>query len=113
MAFVQTKYEANNGEIYGIRLETLTAGAAGGAPAGAVTQPQNVQVSKGNREFGIRPRGVRLKRNAGTALVPSYRYKFLPVLTIAGAALAGFQKGATIQIGGTDWDVTAIIPEDY
>jgi len=62
-AFERSKYEANNGDIYGIRVqpETLAAtfgGTANDAPAGAVDQETSARVGGGNRQIGIKARAV-------------------------------------------------------
>lgn len=61
--FERTKYEADNGDIYPIRVqpETLAAtfgGTANAAPTGAVDQQGLARVSGGNRRIGIKARSV-------------------------------------------------------
>jgi len=107
-----SKYEADDGDIKPIRLSAATIAAAGTPPGGAVTDPDYVKVSKGNREFGMRPRGVRLSRNIGSATVPNMRYKFLPVLTPAAFNGAAFAVGSEVTVGGNTWTVVAKMPED-
>lgn len=108
----RAKYEADDGDIKPIRLSSETIAAAGAQPAGATTDPDYVKVSKGNREFGMRPRGVRLSRNIGTDEIPNMRYKFLPILTPAAFDTAAFAVGAEIAIGGNTWEVVAKVAED-
>lgn len=113
-SFDQTKYEANNGDIYAIKLSFIDAAAAGSPPTGAVTQPHRVKVSKTNREVGIRPRGVRLVRQiAAGANDFLYKYKFLPVLTAAQWGTGGFAIDQTITLDTVEWTVKALVPEDY
>lgn len=107
-----TKYEADDGDIKPIRLALATISAAGAPPSGAIDDPDFVKVSKSNREFGMRPRGVRLSRNLGSDEEPNLRYKFLPVLTPTAFGSAGFQVGAEITVGGNQWEVIGRIPED-
>lgn len=109
MAFVNTKYEADNGDIHPIRLNTATAGAAGAAPSGAVSNPVKCKVSKTNREFGLRPRGLLLSRDVGTAPNNFKKYRFLPILT----ATQFQQPESTYNIGGTTWTFVSKVPEDY
>jgi len=113
MAFLRTKYEADNGEIHPIRLNTLTAAVAGTAPEGATTSDIIAKVSKSNREFGIRPRGVILTRTVGTAPDTFTRRRFLPVLTEAAWGGSGFAPDATITINSIAWKVLRKVPEDF
>lgn len=106
------KYEADDGDIKRIRLSSDTKAAAGAEPAGALTDPDFVKVSKTNREFGMRPRGVRLKINDGDEDEPNYRYRFLPVLTKTVYDGTGFNPGQTVTIAGEAWEVVARLPED-
>lgn len=108
----RTKYEADDGDIKPIRLDAQTIAVAGAPPAGATTDNDYVKVSKGNREFGMRPRGVRLSRNVGTAELPNMRYKFLPVLTQTAFNSGGYAVGQQLGIGGVDWEIIAKVPED-
>lgn len=113
MAFQEKgKYEADNGDIYAIRLSTEKYAAAGTPPTGGVTQPTTVKVSKAGRSFGLRPRGVTLGRTFGTAPDTFKKYIFLPALTPTAFASADFQKGATIAIDGQDWIVVGRSLED-
>lgn len=107
------KYESNSGQIYQLSLNPDRAAAAGTEPTGGVTSDIKAKVSKSNREFGIRPRGVRLSRVVGTAPDTFRKYSFLPVLTPVAFATADFQLGATITIGGVVWTVVVRIGEDF
>ena len=107
-----TKYEDNDLTVHRIVLSNAFAAVAGTAPTGAVTAKGTVKVSKSTRQFGIRPRGVRLSRIIGTSPNDFKRYAFLPVLTVSGMAGAAFNIGATITIGGTAWTVVKKIEED-
>lgn len=108
-----SKYQADNDAVHKIRLSTDRLAKAGTAPSGAIDSPIPVKVSKSNREFGIRPRGVRLTRPLNPTATDKIYYTFLPVLTASGLAAAAFNVGATIQIGSTDWKVLARVNEDY
>jgi hypothetical protein len=107
-----SKYEADNGEIYQIRLGAATLAAAGAPPAGAVSSSIRVKVSKSNREFGLRPRGVVLSRPQNPGPTDKIFRKFLPVLTPAAYNSAGFANQASITVGGVVWTVINRINED-
>lgn len=108
-----TKYESDDGEIHAIRLTSAYLAAAGTAPSGGVTSDIIAKVSKSNREFGIRPRGVRLKRTIGTAPNQFQKYSFLAVLTPTAYDSAAFAKDAEITIDGIEWTVASKVPEDH
>jgi hypothetical protein len=107
MAFKTFAYNANDGEIYKIRLTDVTAGAGGFTSQTGFTSEVYAKVSKSNREFGIRPRGVRVSRMDGNAKV----YRFLPVAT--PAALEAILAAGNVNIGGEGWNVTTSVAEDY
>lgn len=111
--FTDTKYESDSGDIHGIRLSPERAAVAGAPPAGDVSSPIKALVSKTNRSFGIRPRGVVLSRVIGTAPDTFKKYSFLPVLTPAAFVTATFAIGATITIDGTEWTIASKQSEDY
>lgn len=71
-AFVEAKYEADNGDIYSIRVlpPTLTAnlGATNASPTGAVTQPLFATARKGKRAYGM---GARTARVRFTGSIPT------------------------------------------
>lgn len=113
MAFTTTKYESDQGTIHPIRLDSERVAAAGAAPAAAQDSDIKVKISKGNREFGIRPRGVRLVRTVGTAPDTFKKYTFLPVLTPTAYDGAGFSVGTEITIDAVVWTVAARQVEDY
>lgn len=112
-ARTRTKYEADDGTIHPILMTADYAAAAGAAPAGAVNSDIKVKISKGNKEYGIRPRGVTLSRVAGTAPDTFTKTTFLPVLTETAYDSAAFANNATISIGSTSWTVVGKRPEDY
>lgn len=108
-----TLYEADSGEIHLIRLTPEYAAAAGSPPAGPATSDIIAKVSKGNKEFGIRPRQVRLSRTVGTGADAFRRYASLAVLTPTAFNSATFAKGATVTIDGIDYNVIAKMGEDF
>lgn len=69
--FETSKYEADDGTIYGVTVQPETEQAALGTtvndpPAGAVTGKISARVGGGNRQIGIKCRSVSIKWN-GTA----------------------------------------------
>lgn len=109
-----TKYESNTGTIHGISLSAVTAAVTGNPPpAGAVDSPINAKISKSEREYGIRPRGVRIFLLVGTSPNQFKRYAFIPILTPTTAGQAAFQKGQTISYKGDNWTIATVVPEDY
>lgn len=112
-ARTRTKYESDDAEVYAISLSPDFAAKAGAAPSGGVTSPIKVKVSKGNREYGLRPRGVTLSRTLGVAPDTFTKTTFLPVLTQAAFASAAFALDAKITIGTTEWTVVSKRGEDY
>lgn len=112
-ALVDGKYESDTGSVHVIKLTQERLTAAGTAPTAAVDSNINVKVSKTNREYGIRPRGVRLSRLVGTAPNQFRRYAFLPVLLASAFDVNPFKKGQTVTIGTTAWTVSSLVKEDY
>lgn len=108
-----TQYEANDGSVHSLLLDQDRFAAAGTPTTNAIDSPIKAQISKGNKEFGLRPRGVRLARLVGAPPDTFRKYTFLPVLTIADYNSAGFAIGASISIGGVAWEVVGKVPEDY
>lgn len=113
VAFVSTLYEGDDGTLYQIRLTPDYAAAAGTAPTGTDVSDINVKVSKSNREFGIRPRRVRLARTVGTAPDTFRKYATLPILRATEFATAAYNKGATVTVGGVDYTVVGRQGEDF
>jgi hypothetical protein len=109
----RSKYEADNGQIHLINLDADRLAEAGTPPAGDSNSSIRAKVSKTNREYGIRPRGVRLARTVGTAPDTFVKYSFLPVLTPAAFNGAGFSLGGSITIGTIQWEIIARINEDF
>jgi hypothetical protein len=86
---------------------------AGAAPGGAVDSPIKVKISKSNREFGIRPRGVQLRRPVNPGATDKIFRSFLPVLTETSFNSATFALDAQITISGTAWKIIGKVQEDY
>lgn len=110
---VDTFYEGDDGTIYPLRLTPEYFAVAGTAPTGPATSSIRAKISKSNREFGIRPRFVRLTRTIGTAPDTFRRYATLSVLTPADFALPAFALGATITIDTVAYTVIGREGEDY
>jgi hypothetical protein len=86
-------------------------------PTGAVDSPIKVKTSKSNREYGLRPRGVRLTRTvtggSGNEAVSKVLYSFLPILTAPVFESATFAERATVTINSVVWTILAKVQEDY
>lgn len=113
VAQVKSKYEARDGKIHLIKLTPAYAAVAGTVPTADVDSRIKVKVSKGNREHGLRPRGVTLARTVGTAPDTFVKYTFLPLRSIADETKAEYQLGKKITIDSVEWEVVAFVPEDY
>lgn len=112
-ANTRTLYQADDEEVYPIRMKPETFAVAGTPPAGPATQKLKVQISKSTRSYGLKPRGVTLARTIGTAPETFTKSRFLPVLTPAAFETAAFADGATITIGAIAWTVVGRRSEDY
>ena len=111
MAFETIGYQANDGEIYKLKIDSSAVTAAGGS-AGSPTSQVFVKNSKGNREYGIRPRQIILadiEFTTGGRKASVYRY--LPVTT--EAAWNGFDEDGSVSINGTTYSVVGKRDEDY
>ena len=109
----RTKYLADSGTIHRLVISASRLAVAGTPPAGDIDSRIPAKTSKSNREYGIRPRGVRLMRPVNPTATDKVFRAFLPVLTETAWEAAGFNEEATITIGGVQWKVTARVPEDY
>lgn len=106
-------YTGDDGGTYRIRVSDDTAASGSFTATGTATSNIVAKVSKSNREFGIRPRGVRLSRLVGAAPNQATRYKFLPVATEAAYDGAAFNPNAEVTVGANTWTVVTREPEDY
>jgi len=85
-AFTLSKYQADDGTIYPVRVQpetiTLNVGAANSAPSGAVDGPVYAKVSKSKRAYGVGCRKVSFRFTATppTGYLAGQTYS-LPVLT--------------------------------
>ena len=112
-AFIDTLYQSDAGVKHPIRLTPAYAAVAGSPPEQPATSDINAKVTKSNREFGIRPRRVRLARTVGTAPDTFRKYATLPVLTLTAFNSETFAKGATITIDEVEYDIVAKQGEDF
>lgn len=92
--FVNTKYEADNGLIYRIKVDTATL-SNNAAPAADADTPVFARVGGGRRGTGLRARGLRLVKPGATSTEKS-QTTFYPILQktvfaalVTGAAFAG------------------------
>jgi hypothetical protein len=111
MAFVNTNYETNDGTIMRIRMDEDTLSAAGAAASGPAQLGAFVKISKTDREFGVRPRCIVLKRTVGTGDDSFSKYRRVPVLTQAD--YDGRVENSTVTVGGQTWTIGSKLPEDY
>lgn len=106
-AFTTSRYEANAGTIHNIRVqpETLTAtfdGTTNAAPAGAVDSAFWAKCSKGNTEYGLRPRSIVIAWDAGAAPTGYLETDTIPIPVMTPAVFAGASIGDAISyLGGT------------
>ena len=107
------KYEADDGTIHPLRLNADTAAAAGTEPAGGINSNIKAKVSKGNGEFGVRPRRVGVSRVIGTAPNDYRVYKTIPVYTLSDYTSPAFTIGASITIAGQVWVIISKQGEDF
>lgn len=108
---VKTKYQANNGYIHPISLKQETLLSAAIIPDGEVTNAISAKVSKGNRQYGLRPRGVVISRTFGIEPDTFKRYAFIPVLTLSAFNKAPFLVGYTIIYKEEVWTVESLVSE--
>jgi len=118
MAFTTRKYETDEGAIINLRMsEEYAAVAANTEPAGAVTLSIYAKKSKTNREFGLRPRGVRIAVTGEVTVGDSTRnvkvFAFLPILTPTVFDSNAFDPGQTVAIDGVTWTVQSRVQEDF
>lgn len=104
-------YTCDDGDRKSVRLNAERA-TAGGFSEGATDDDDSAKISKSNREFGLRPRGVRLSKNDGSATDPNMKYSFLPVATATAYNSTSYSKGTQITIGSDTWEVTSKVAEN-
>jgi hypothetical protein len=112
-----SKYEADNGAIHRIQLSAAKlAVASNTVPTAAIDSTVKVKISKGNREFGLRPRGVTMFRTltggTGGSAVSKNVYTFLPILSKTVFDGATFASETTHTYKGNTWTVLDKRQED-
>lgn len=112
-ALVQTKYEDDAGRIHPFAMTADYFAATSSASAAAVTDELRPKISKTKREYGLKPRGVRLSRTVGVAPNTFKKYTFLAVIGAVAFASAEYSVGTEITINGVAWTVIAKVPEEY
>lgn len=101
-AFIKGKYEADNGDIYPIRIQPETVIASvNPAPTGAVDQTIKARVSGSRRRYGVKARNARFGRTVGTGDDQAQQYVTLPILT--PAAFEGLTEADTITYNGSTY----------
>jgi hypothetical protein len=113
-----TKYASDGGSIHSLQLSAGKAAVASNTvPSGAVDSSIKAKISKSNREFGLRPRGVTMQLSvtggSGANAVTKIRYMFLPILEQTVFDGATFAIGTTHTYKGATWTVSAKVAEDY
>lgn len=112
--FVSSRYEADSGTIYRIRVqpETLAAnvGGANTAPAGAIDGEGTVRVGGGNRKFGVKARSVTLAW-AGEPPDDYAEGEYLRVPILTPARYNSISLGATGTYLGASVTVVGKNPE--
>lgn len=108
----RSKYQSDLGQIYSVQMSAGKLALAGDAPTGVTTSIVKAKISKSNREYGIRPRGVRIAREIGTAPDTFVKYGFLPALTPEALSRPVFAIGASISYAGFTWEIIAKVSED-
>ena len=112
-AFSTVKYEDRNGEIHRIKVATNRVASCGPEPTGDVSTEILAKSSKTDREHGIRPRCLNLRRVVGTAPDDFFKYSKLPILTPAFFTTPGLEVGLTISVNGITWTIIGKVDEDY
>ena len=108
-----SKYESNSGTIHSIRLTPAILAIAGTPPTGDVDSDIKAKVTKGNREFGIRPRRVTGSTKIGTAPNDFRTYVSVPVLTPAAFATPAFALNATFTYNSLTYTIISRENEDF
>lgn len=107
------KYLADSGQIHLGVMDADRIAIAGAEPDAAATSSIRVKISKSNREYGLRPRGVRLARTIGVAPDTFVKYAFLPVLNGDDFESPQFGLGVEKTYGGNTWEIIGKVNEDF
>lgn len=113
MAFVESKYETDEGTVVRIRVSTETTGAAGQViPAGAVEDSALWAFASNpgsRRKKQLNARGLVLGRTVGAAPDQFVRKTFIPILTLT--AWTDTEIGDPVEVGGVNYTVRAKVPQ--
>jgi hypothetical protein len=112
------KYQSDKGTIHTLNMSKAKADVANNTePESDVDSDILPKISKSNREYGLRPRGVRLYRDvtAGTgANAITKRYNaFLPILKKETLGDTNFSKEKDVTYKGSTWKIGGLVQEDY
>lgn len=112
------KYESDAGSIHSLRLSKDKAAVANNTePTGNVDSNVKPQISKSNRSYGLRPRGVRISREltggSGDSAVTKTVYSFIPVLKKDTLGGTNFSIGKDVTYKSNTWKIIAEVAEDY
>lgn len=112
--FERAFYEDNFGVVHPMRMTTAYFNVVSGImPAGPAESSIPAKISKGNREFGLRPRGVRLARDVGGDEGTTTKYTFLPVPVASAWGTTPYVDGGAVTINAVQWLVVGLVEEDY
>jgi hypothetical protein len=114
----RTKYEADAGTIHTVNMSAKKIAVTGNtAPEASVNSDIIAKVSKSNRSYGLRPRGVVLTQTvtggSGAAAVSRTKTAFLPILTKTIFDGATFAKESSVTYNGGTWTVLSKRGEDH
>ena len=113
-SFLSTRYEADSGTIYRIRVqpETVAAsiGGANTAPAGAIDGESSARVGGGNRKIGVKARSVTV-RWTGTPPTGYAENQLLRVPILTPARYSAIALGSTGTYLGIAVEVVGKNPE--
>lgn len=108
--FASYAYTANDSTVYKIRASSKVVGAQPTTPTtSGISGKPSVNVNRGNRGLGVKPRAIRLRRTAGSAPNIKVYYDKLPVFTAADATT--LLAGGAITLDGVAWTPDSLIPE--
>lgn len=103
MAFVETKYQSDQGVVMGLRMSDDEF-AAITAPTGAQDFAAHCYTSVSRRRFGIHARFVTLSRTVGTA--PNTFKKTIRLSIPTTTEFDGMEIGDPVTVGGTAYTVS-------
>lgn len=110
--YLNTFYEAENGDVYPIRIKADTAAGTIDALPTAATRSENVSVSQSRKRYGIHARGWRCYRTiAAGANDNLIRYKFIPCLVANDWKDPSRQEGDKLTISSVEWTILTHVPE--